>query len=108
MTVGGGSQVVGVEFQHTEVVQPRSSIMSITIDAVFDGEVLRPQSPLPLVLNQHYSVTIEDAPIAVSGTEDAWSVLRELAGTYDGPTDWSSEHDHYIYGTPKRNEQSDV
>ncbi|MGO8670440.1 MAG: hypothetical protein ACLQVD_03610 [Capsulimonadaceae bacterium] len=76
--------------------------MTITVDAIFDGQVLRPQSPLPLVLNQHYSVTIEDPATVTSPKEDAWSVLHELAGTYNGPTDWSSEHDHYIYGSPKR------
>jgi hypothetical protein len=79
--------------------------MSITVDAIFDGEVLRPQSPLPLVLNQHYSITIQDARPENRSSEDAWSVLGELAGTYDGPSDWSSQHDHYIYGTPKLDEE---
>jgi hypothetical protein len=82
--------------------------MAITVDAIFDGEVLRPQSPLPLLLNQHYFITIEDAAQEVSGKEDAWSVLQDLAGTYEGPADWSAEHDHYIYGSPKRNEGPDA
>ncbi|PSF37780.1 hypothetical protein C7H19_08875 [Aphanothece hegewaldii CCALA 016] len=34
---------------------------------------------------------------------DAWDILENLAGTVDAPPDWSSEHDHYLYGTPKRN-----
>lgn len=33
---------------------------------------------------------------------DAWDVLESLIGTIDGPTDWASQHDHYLYGTPKR------
>jgi hypothetical protein len=77
--------------------------MSITIDAIFDGEVLRPQEPLKLIPHRHYSVTI-DAPESRSGGEgqqDAWSLLEALAGTFDGPVDWSSEHDHYIYGAQK-------
>lgn len=35
---------------------------------------------------------------------DAWSVLESMVGTVDGPPDWSSELDHYLYGTPKRSE----
>ncbi len=35
---------------------------------------------------------------------NAWDVLESLTGTIDAPTDWSSEHDHYLYGTPKRQE----
>jgi len=76
--------------------------MSITVDVIFDGEVLRPQEPLALTRDKHYSVTIEETADRAVGAEDAWSVLQSLAGTYDGPSDWSSQHDHYIYGSPKR------
>jgi hypothetical protein len=34
-----------------------------------------------------------------------WDYLDSIMGTIDGPTDWSEEHDHYIYGTPKRSER---
>jgi len=77
-------------------------MVPITVDAVFDGEVLRPQEPLTLTPNQRYSITIDEPASAPVDTEDAWSVLRSLAGSYDGPSDWSTEHDHYIYGSPKR------
>jgi hypothetical protein len=33
---------------------------------------------------------------------DAWAVLKSMMGTVEGPADWSSELDHYLYGTPKR------
>ena len=33
---------------------------------------------------------------------DAWDVLEVLTGTLEAPHDWASEHDHYLYGTPKR------
>jgi hypothetical protein len=33
---------------------------------------------------------------------DLWDVLEEHAGSIEGPKDWSVEHDHYLYGTPKR------
>ena len=37
---------------------------------------------------------------------DAWAVLRSMMGTVEGPADWSSELDHYLYGTPKDSEAS--
>lgn len=35
---------------------------------------------------------------------DAWDVLESLTGTVEAPADWSAEHDHYLYVTPKRQE----
>ena len=35
---------------------------------------------------------------------NAWDILESLTGTIEAPTDWSSEHDHYLYGTPKNPE----
>ncbi|MCY7406420.1 MAG: hypothetical protein LH631_03310 [Alkalinema sp. CAN_BIN05] len=32
---------------------------------------------------------------------NAWDILEALTGTIEAPTDWSSEHDHYLYGTLK-------
>lgn len=31
-----------------------------------------------------------------------WDLLEQVAGTVEMPSDWASEHDHYLYGTPKR------
>lgn len=44
----------------------------------------------------------KDGQPAPSG--DAWSVLKSMMGTVEGPPDWSSELDHYLYGTPKRSQ----
>jgi hypothetical protein len=33
---------------------------------------------------------------------DAFDVLDALTGSVDAPADWAAEHDHYLYGTPKR------
>jgi hypothetical protein len=35
---------------------------------------------------------------------DAWDVLESLTGTIKAPADWSAQHDHYLYGTSKRQE----
>lgn len=40
-------------------------------------------------------------------TGNAWSVLKTMMGTVEGPPDWSAEIDHYLYGTPKRGEVAD-
>ena len=45
------------------------------------------------------------APQALSEEDKngtAWAILESLIGTYDGPADWSEEHDHYLYGWPKK------
>ncbi len=28
--------------------------------------------------------------------------MREFSGCFDGPADLAENHDHYLYGTPKR------
>jgi len=71
-----------------------------TATAIFDGNVLRPDAPLDLELNTRYVLTIRPAASDVEG--DAWDVLDQLAGTVDAPSNWASEHDHYLYGTAKR------
>ena len=67
-----------------------------TVTAVFDGHVLRPDSPLDLEPNTRYVITVQTA-----SSEDAWDVLERLAGTVTAPPDWASEHDHYLYGTSR-------
>jgi len=58
-------------------------------------------------------VIIKSAPPDSPGDEPAsrslGNVLDEIeaaSGLIDGPVDWASEHDHYLYGTPKRSDAS--
>lgn len=74
--------------------------MSKQVTVIFDGNVLRPDAPLDLTPNTRYVITIQELPEPIAG--DAWDVLEAIAGTVEAPPDWSSEHDHYLYGTPKR------
>ncbi|MGC8638994.1 MAG: hypothetical protein ACP5XB_03840 [Isosphaeraceae bacterium] len=40
-----------------------------------------------------------------SGTgTTCWDILENLTGRIEAPTDWSAEHDHYLYGLPRRDE----
>lgn len=74
--------------------------MSQIIEVFFDGEVFRPERSIALVPRRRYVITVQDLPDE-DGT-DAWDVLDALAGSIVAPVDWSTEHDHYLYGTPKR------
>jgi hypothetical protein len=38
---------------------------------------------------------------------NVWDLLENLTGTVEAPEDCSAEHDHYLYGTPKRESKSE-
>lgn len=38
---------------------------------------------------------------------NAWNTLKEMAGSIEMSEDWSQEHDHYLYGTPKQNQENE-
>jgi hypothetical protein len=79
--------------------------MSETLIATFDGQVLRPDTPLDLPPNTRYVITLQAVPEVAVG-KNAWDVLEEWTGTVEAPEDWSAEHDHYLYGTPKKSNPS--
>lgn len=78
--------------------------MSKILTVTFDGSVLRPDTPLELEPNKRYLITIVslDNNSSQVTAADAWDVLEDFAGTVDAPDDWASQHDHYLYGTAKR------
>jgi len=78
-----------------------------TIDAIFDGRVLVPQNGFQLIEGKHYKLIIQPVDQAAAPVESAWDLLGQLTGTVEGPADWASEVDHYLYGTPKRNRGND-
>ena len=73
--------------------------MTKTLSVIFDGKVFTPEEPVNLEPDTHYVVTIEHKK--KSGEQNLWDVLDNLTGTVEGPEDWSKEHNHYLYGTPK-------
>ena len=38
---------------------------------------------------------------------NAWHTLKEMAGGIEAPEDWSEQHAHYLYGTPKQNPENE-
>jgi hypothetical protein len=84
----------------------------VTFDALYDGEALRPEGPVALPQNVRLRVTVVESPAQGQEREAAdrepdeplglfERIIREH-GLVEGPEDWSSELDHYLYGTPKR------
>ncbi len=80
--------------------------MKLTITVTFDGEVLRPVEPIDLEPNTEYRATIEELAPEDSETEShplrRFLYLADLSRDLDLPPDFAEQHDHYLYGTPKR------
>lgn len=95
--------------------------MTITIEATYEDGVLKPSQPLPLSEHETVRVTVEpqlqraadtypspraDESGGMSVGERIAALARDLPqDVIDSlPVDGASQHDHYIYGTPKRPE----
>lgn len=76
---------------------------AITVKATYDGVSFKIQDPVDLEPNTEYILTIEKEDSKKS--ENAIDFLIRNAGTISGPSDFSEEHDHYLYGTPKKGKQ---
>ncbi len=78
--------------------------MAITVEAVYENGVLKPAQPLPLKEHEKVQVTVEQKQpsLAERIAARARALPQETLDLL--PTDGASQHDHYIYGTPKRPE----
>ena len=73
--------------------------MSRSILGHFDGRVIVPDEPLPLVAGQRLRVEVEAIDEEKSRFADLLGLAADLP---EAPPDLSSQHDHYLYGTPKQ------
>lgn len=73
--------------------------MTQTILAHFDGKVLVPNEPVQLPVGQPLRILVE--PLESSPARFA-DFLRFAAELPDAPPDLAAQHDHYLYGSPKR------
>ena len=71
--------------------------MTRTVQAVFDGEVLRPQEPLDLEPQTRVQITIETILEPKGNSQSFLDVAAAL--NLDGPPDWSENFEQYLYGT---------
>ena len=76
--------------------------------AHFDGKVLVPDEPVNLPVNCALEVHVQPLrkPIVPSADGkplmELVKLLEELPDNPDAPTDGAAQHDHYLYGLPKR------
>lgn len=70
--------------------------MSTTIEATFDGNVFHPTGEVPLSPNTTVRLTIEPLQHGKQNPTSFLKTAREL--DLQGPTDWASNLDHYLYG----------
>jgi len=73
--------------------------MTTTISAHFDGSVIVPDESLQLPVGQPLTVHIE---LPESATPRFAEFLALEADLPDAPADMAEQHDHYLYGSPKR------
>jgi hypothetical protein len=80
--------------------------MMIAINAHYDGKVIVPDEPVDLLPNQALIVRIEakraDQCLKRESTL-AW-LTANASDSADIPSDLSHQHDHYLYGAPKRDD----
>jgi len=77
-------------------------ISTPAIQYISDRQSGQPTSVIiPIELWQQLQSILVITPSSPQTTGNAWEVLETLTGTLEAPSDWSSQHDHYLYGTPK-------
>jgi hypothetical protein len=77
-----------------------------TVRARFDGHVLVPEEPVVLpigpILELHYEPVELTADECARANADLADFAEQLPSNPDAPVDGAEQHDHYLYGTPKR------
>jgi hypothetical protein len=82
----------------------------MSVDARFDGKVFVPDGPVDLPIGQKVRVEIEpeiekrdpDSQTHLMSLERLLAKLEQLPENSEWPADGAAQHDHYLYGTPKR------
>lgn len=73
--------------------------MTITVMAHFDGRVFVPEEHLNLPAGEPVVLRIDTADILPGRFADLCDLAADLP---DAPADGAAQHDHYLYGTPKK------
>jgi hypothetical protein len=77
--------------------------MTIAFKAHFDGKVIVPEEAVDLPSDRQLLLRVDTPGMKEQVTgESALQWLANHAVDDELPTDLSVEHDHYLYGTPKR------
>ena len=73
-----------------------------SIKAHFDGRVLIPDEPVDFPVDLPLKVHVEPAGEAEPPLMRLAGILRQFPENPNSPTDGAAQHDHYLYGLPKR------
>jgi predicted DNA-binding antitoxin AbrB/MazE fold protein len=77
--------------------------MTITVAAVYEDGVLKPETPLNLEEKSKVTVTIETPQPGTPDADDptGWKAIDRLVGSVkSGLNDVSERHDDYLHGDP--------
>jgi hypothetical protein len=77
---------------------------AMTVHAHFDGTVIVPDEPLDLRPNQALVVRIEALEDDKEESALAW-IAANAVESEALPTDLADQHDHYLYGRPKKDKR---
>ena len=76
----------------------------MTIHAIYENGVFRPLDAVELPEKSEVELTFR--PTEAAQGHPPLARLAKIAAAYpdnpDTPTDLAAQHDHYLYGTPKR------
>ncbi|HYX30677.1 MAG TPA: antitoxin AF2212-like protein [Pyrinomonadaceae bacterium] len=88
--------------------------MTTNLKAIYENGVLRLEEPLSLPNGAEVDVQVtapeEGNGDRTRGSEDQWDALTQLLADCaidTGIPDLASQHDHYLYGTPKKLNDAD-
>jgi hypothetical protein len=70
--------------------------------AHFDGKVLVPEEPVELPTDCVLEISIQRSSERPGALLRLAEEAASLASNPDAPTDGAAQHDHYLYGAPKR------
>jgi hypothetical protein len=73
--------------------------MSTVFTAHFDGQVLVPDEPVVLPIGAKLEVRVESSQPQRGQFSDLADFAADLPAS---PGDLAAQHDHYLYGTPKK------
>ncbi|HEX8463565.1 MAG TPA: hypothetical protein VF627_03020 [Abditibacterium sp.] len=57
---------------------------------------------------ERFARWLENFRASKAATPSAFSMLREAAGSVEMPSDWATQHDHYLTGAPKRDAEQEA
>jgi len=72
------------------------------IKAHFDGRVLVPEEPVDLPVNQTVELYVQPLASDRPPLMELVELLSQYPANPASPGDGAAQHDHYLYGLPKR------